>query len=115
MRLLLTIVIAGCGDVSIHTPQPFDRCGRVEIATYTAPADECLRLEDTSGTTLFRLSTSESCGGPPCITLQPGETGFVLERIKPDTAAAWDAQIGACDALPKCCRDYDPCGGFCCW
>ena len=49
---------------------------------YTAGPDECVKLTDTNGRTLFKLTSSESCGGPPCIVLLPGHTASVLEKTR---------------------------------
>lgn len=104
----LVLLALACSDLdgySVHAPAFFGDCGRVPIEDYTA-GEECIRLEDTSGTALFRLATSESCGGPPCLTLQPGETGLVLEKVKPGPAAEWTAERGPCDELAQCCGYY---------
>ena len=116
-KFLILSLVACSDDISVHTPNLLEkeRCGRVPIAEYSAGPDECVRVEDLNGKTLFQLTTSESCGGPPCMTLRPGETGYVLEKVKPGYSAEWDVQRGACDALPQCCGEYEPCGGYCCW
>lgn len=93
-------------DYSAHMPVNPD-CGRVAIAEYQAEAD-CVRLSDANGRALFKLSTSESCGGPECILLKPGETGYVLEKVKLGERAEWDVQVGACDELPKCNNEVRP-------
>jgi len=112
----LALLLLSCADASVHMPDPFSDCNRVEVAAYTA-GDECIRLEDTNGRTLFKLSTSESCGGPPCITIHPGETAYALELDRFIAEAAdWTVQTGPCESLGECCADfYEPCGGPCCW
>lgn len=80
-----------------------DYCGRVAVAEYTVGAN-CLKLSDFGGETLFRLSDSQSCGGPPCVVLQPGETAFALVKTKPGPEAMWSVEPVACDEL--CCGEY---------
>jgi hypothetical protein len=115
--MILILAVVACSDdrFSVHTPNLFEQCGRMPIAEYTAEANECIRLEDINEKTLFRLATSESCGGPPCMTLHPGEKGYVLEKVKPGDPAEWDVQRGPCDQMAQCCGEYEPCGGYCCW
>lgn len=104
MTRLLPLLLA-CSSLdpdgySAHVPSQVG-CGRVAIASYTAEA-ECLKLEDTNGRTLFKRSTSDSCGGPACLVLQPGESGYVLEKAKFGEAAEWSVQGGPCEELAPC-------------
>lgn len=103
MRWLALLALA-CSDVSLHSPSVLDPfCTRVAIETYTAPAETCIRLVDANGLTLFKRSDSDSCGGPPCLRLLPGETAFVLAKLRPDTAEpAWLVEIDDCDETPEC-------------
>ena len=114
---VLILAVVACSDdrFSVHTPNLFEQCGRMPIAEYYAETAECIRLEDANGRALFKLTTSESCGGPPCMRLNPGESAYVLEKVKPGDPAQWDVQRGPCDELPPCCGEYEPCGGYCCW
>lgn len=116
MRGLALILTLGCSEVSVHMPNPLNECNRIEVETHTALL-QCTRLQDTNGRTLFKLSTSESCGGPPCLVIHPGETAYVLEldRLVAE-AGEWTVQTGPCEEMEPCCADYySPCGGPCCW
>lgn len=93
----------GAWGCSVNTPnlsQPF--CTRVEVETHTAAEDECILLRDENGLTLFKLDTSDSCGGPPCLRLEPGQSGYVLEKLRPGPPAEWSVTRGACGAVPQC-------------
>ncbi len=117
MRAPLWLMLLSCGDFdyAAHVPPLSGECSRVAVAEYTAPADGCIRLEQTNGKALFKLSNSESCGGAPCIRIRSGETGYVLESAKFGERATWSEWRGPCDEAAECCADYAPCGGFCCW
>jgi hypothetical protein len=94
------LVAAGC---NMHPPdlsEPF--CARTEVEAYSAGDAECVLLDDSNGLTLFKLETSESCGGPPCLRLEPGQVGYALEKIKPTAGAEWNVTRGACDQVPQC-------------
>ena len=84
-----------------HAPNALDPCPRVPVAVITAGAEECVRLQDEARA-LFKLDASESCGGPACLRLEPGQTGMVLEKIKPGPAAEWSMVRGACRSVPPC-------------
>jgi hypothetical protein len=100
IRRAAALLLLGC-DLTTHPPNLLELCPRVEVAAYTAEAG-CVRLQDTNGMTLFRLSTSESCGGPPCLLLEPGQTGYALEKIRPSPDAEWFVEHGPCAELAAC-------------
>ncbi len=100
------VALLGC---SVHVPELTDGlCARVETEAYTAGENECLLLEDLNGLTLFKYETSESCGGPPCLRLEPGQTGYVLEKARPGTPAQWQVTRGVCAAVPQCGESVTP-------
>ena len=104
--LLWAMIAVGCSSVNPpNITQPL--CTRVEIVALTAGDDECILLEDQNGLTLFKLDTSTSCGGPPCLRLDPGRTGYVLEKMRPGPDAQWNETRGACDVVPHC-DEADP-------
>lgn len=88
MSRLLCLLLAACGDFTTHPPDITELCPRVEVAAYTAPDDGCLLLESERDA-LFRLDSSENCGGPAVLCLRPGETGYALERVRPAAPARW--------------------------
>ena len=111
MTRLLPLLLSCSVDVPpINGALDGDGCGRTAVAEYTAH-DGCVKLQDTNGKTLFKLDTSDSCGGPPCIVLLPGETGFALELVKLDGRGQWTVEPVSCDA--QCCGEY--LGRFQCW
>lgn len=100
-RLALLLALA-CGDLTTNVPNlTSPTCPRVEIAVYTAGPDECIRLLDKDGA-LFKLATSESCSGPPCVRLEPGETAYVMAKIRPGPEPVWSVKADSCDAVPEC-------------
>jgi hypothetical protein len=101
--MALTLALA-CGDHEVHVPDLThgQLCPRAIVETYTAPPDRCLRLDDQNGLTLFRAAESDDCGGPPCLRLTPGQTGYALEKIRPGTPAVWSFWIDSCDAVLFC-------------
>ncbi len=106
-RALVAIIAAcgavSCGDLETHSPSFTDpTCFRVPIAQYTAPDNGCIRLKDKNGLSLFKLDTSESCGGPDCLRLESGETGIVLAKVRPGPEPSWLVFSGACDEVPEC-------------
>jgi hypothetical protein len=90
--LRLSLLLAAC---SVHAPT-LNGCPRAIVEVVTA-GEECVRLESVRDA-LFRLDTSESCGGPPCLVLEPGQTAYVLERIRPGFPAEWRAVPVDCEA-----------------
>ena len=94
------LLLCAC-SYGTHVPDITEPCPRVPIAAYTAGAEECILLDDVE-LALFKLDTSESCSGPPCLRLEPGQTAYVMEKIKPGPAARWTAQHGPCAEVPKC-------------
>jgi hypothetical protein len=82
-------------------PNLAELCPRAEVAAYTAPANQCIALRSVHDT-LFKLSDSDSCGGPPVLCVRPGETAYALERIKPGQPAVWSYEYNDCSALPEC-------------
>lgn len=98
--VLVALLLCAC-TWETHAPSVLAPCPRVPIAVITAGEGECVRLQD-EGRALFKLDTSESCGGPACLRLEPGQTGLVLEKIKPGPAAEWGVTRGACDEVPSC-------------
>lgn len=92
---LLTLLSLSCAPQ--HVPSLLDTCPRVEVAAYTAETG-CLLLRDQANT-LFKLDTSESCGGPPCLLLEPGQTGYALEKVRPGFPATWTVTPGDCEEL----------------
>ena len=110
----LAVLALACSDYGyvMHAPS-LDGCTRVAVAEYTAGAGECVKLSDVNGKTLFKAGTSESCGGPPCVGLQPGETGYALEKAKPGERAEWSVERGPCETVMRCCGDY--LGEWQCW
>ena len=99
--IVLALLTAGCSSVNPpDISQPF--CTRVEILAVTALEHECILLEDQNGLTLFKLDTSQSCGGPPCLRLIPKETAYVLEKMRPGPDAEWTTTRGACVQVPQC-------------
>ena len=112
------LLALACSDASVHAPDvgaivSGDPCGRVPVATYTAE-QECVRLADMNGETLFKLTESTSCGGPPCMFLQQGESGYALARVKPGHEPEWSVEYGTCEELPACCGYY-PGDEWRCW
>jgi hypothetical protein len=97
----LVLLLVGCG-YDTHVPNITDLCPRAELEAYTAGPEECITLWDVNGLTLFKLSTSDSCGGPDCLELGPGETGYALEKIKPGEPAQWGWYRGPCESAPTC-------------
>jgi hypothetical protein len=105
----LSALLLAC-SLETHSPDvggylSGDACGRVPVATYTADS-ECIRLSDWGGETLFRAAESESCGGPPCIWLAPGQTGLALEKLKDKGSAEWSVEVGDCAEIGECCGFY---------
>jgi hypothetical protein len=94
------LLLCAC-SYTAHPPL-LNGCPRVEVEAYTAGALECVLLEDTNGLTLFRLESSESCGGPACLRLDPGQTGYALEKIRPGPEAEWSVLQDACAEVPRC-------------
>ena len=86
----------------MHPPDILSPCPRAVVEVYTAPADGCVTLWDVNGLTLFKLETSDSCGGPDCLELGAGETGYALEKLKPGTPAQWAWYVGPCESAPSC-------------
>ncbi len=96
----LALFLLACSDgIAMHPPDL--GCQRVPVAVYEAGGD-CVLLEDANGRALFRLSTSESCGGPPCLLLLPGEVGYALELSYPGEPARWTVGRGSCEELEGC-------------
>jgi hypothetical protein len=101
-RIAVLALLVGCGDpINLHPPSVLDPCPRAAIEHYTAAPDECLTLVSVHDT-LFRLDTSDSCGGPPCLALLPGESAYVLERLRPAAPAMWSVWRGPCAFQPAC-------------
>ncbi len=100
----LALLLVACG-YDTHVPNITNLCPRAEAEAYTAGPDECVTLWDTNGLTLFKLDTSDSCGGPPCLELGPGETAYALEKIKPGPPAQWAWYRGPCESAPTCDDD----------
>jgi hypothetical protein len=101
-------------DLNYHMP-PADGCPRVEVemvdagaagaagAGGEAGADGCVLLVSANADAdhpdvLFRRPESDSCGGPAVICLHPGESAWVLERVRPAPEPEWSATSVACDA-----------------
>lgn len=89
-------------DLDMHAPSILsDRlCPRVPIATFTVPKTEaehpeCWLLVSTDGA-LFRLETSDSCGGPAELCVHPGETAYALALIRPHDPISWVVYTGNC-------------------
>jgi hypothetical protein len=111
MTRLSLLLALSCSDYASHSPDvggylSGDYCGRIPIATYTAGPNECVRLSDWEGETIFRFDTSESCGGPPCEVAYPGETLLALEKFKDHGMAEWTVERGSCEELGECCGFY---------
>jgi hypothetical protein len=87
----LALLLLSC---SVHVPSATDPCARVEIAIVSAGPD-CVRLENAADA-LFKLTNSESCGGPETLCLQPGQSAYVLERVRPSEGAKWRETRGSC-------------------
>ena len=99
--LALAALLLSC-DLTTNVPDlSSPTCPRVEIAVYTAGPDSCIRLLDKDGA-LFKLATSESCSGPSCVRLEPGETAYVMGRIRPAPEPTWLVYYGTCDEVPEC-------------
>lgn len=102
MTRILAFLLLAC-DVEFHAPDITDpTCARMAIAVYTAPAGKCVRLSDQNGLTLFRLAESDSCGGPSCIVLQPGQTALALRKVAPGPDPHWHIETDECDAFTTC-------------
>jgi hypothetical protein len=97
MRFVV-LLLAGC-SYSAHVPDMLDPCPRAVVEVVTAES-ECARLV-SEWDTLFRFDSSGSCGGPPCLVLEPGQTAYVLERIRPAPPAEWRVEWGECGACPE--------------
>jgi hypothetical protein len=96
------LLLAACSDLATHAPDLGHLCSRAVVAEYTAPPGECVRLDDANGRSLFRLSTSEDCGGPACIRFGDGQTALVLEPLAPGPQAEWFFWQGPCGEVPWC-------------
>jgi hypothetical protein len=116
--IALCLLVASC-DLNYHMP-PADGCPRVEVkmvdAGVTGAAgaggeggddgsgdDGCVLLvsanaDDEHPDVLFRRPESDSCGGPAVMCLHPGESAWVLERVRPAPHPEWSAASVACDA-----------------
>jgi hypothetical protein len=99
-KIALCFLVLACGELPEITGGQL--CPRVATESHTAGPDVCVRLDDQNGMTLFRLSTSEDCGGPPCLRLTPGQTGYVLEKLAPSTPAVWSYWVDSCENIPFC-------------
>jgi len=111
MRVLLLLLVS-CSDS--HIPAIYgaldgNECGRVAVAEYTAE-NSCIKL-DNIRETLFKLKSSESCGGPPCLVIQLGDTAYALEKSTSFKPAEWS--VSEVDCSEQCCADY--LGKFQCW
>lgn len=96
----LALLALAC-SFETHVPNVTEPCSRAIVAEYTAPAGECMRLDDAGGA-LFRLSTSDDCGGPACIRFCDGATAYALEKLRPGPAAEWTMRQGAPGDVPFC-------------
>jgi hypothetical protein len=105
MDLLMTrfpfFLAMSCSDFSTHVPNITAPCSRAAVAEVISQPDECVRLDDAGGA-LFRLTTSEDCGGPACIRYCDGAAAFVLEKLRPGPAAEWTERRGTPDEVPFC-------------
>jgi hypothetical protein len=97
----LALLALAC-SLETNVPNISDPCSRAVIASYTAPPEECVRLDDANGLALFRLSTSQDCGGPSCIRYGEEQTAYVLEKIAPNAGAEWAMRHGPCSEIPYC-------------
>lgn len=103
MARLAAVLLAACTEIDLHAPDlGSPTCARVEVAAYTAGDDECITLRDANGLTLFRRAESESCGGPPCLRLEPGESALVLAKMSPGPEPEWQVERDACRLVTDC-------------
>lgn len=97
----LALLCLAC-SLEANVPNLSDPCSRVVVAEYTAPAEECIRLDAANSVTLFRRADSEDCGGPSCIRVCGGDTALALEKVAPSEGADWTVRQGAPDSVPFC-------------
>jgi hypothetical protein len=105
VRSLAALLLAACGDFSTHPPHILEPCARVETKLVTA-ADGCLLLVSANADAahpdvLFKRPESEKCGGAEVLCLQPGESAWVMERVRPSPEPVWWPVDVAC-SLPEC-------------